>query len=400
MNKGLRTMTKIFMLIVLTIISISFLFSNQSQAGNINNEVLTDNVTIESMSTDIDSISTMELYPDHPELSGRTYFIKNMYTGQYLDVQGGVAADGTNVWQYKFNGTQSQQWYIHSYGDGTYSLYTPLGNDGTYRYALDISQGSGENYANVQIYTPNGSDAQRFSIGKTNYSTYALFSKCSNYGKVVVVNGPTCDQGRNVDQYTYQGHVNEVWILEPVGKVNSLGVDYAKNNYNHYVSAYPDVRNLGGDCANFVSQCMLASGIHYQDDWKVYRNNSNYSAPTSVDQLNNTWELCAPKTSPWISAAEFKNFWKNRVTTHVYKGSQITANPSLAWNLSIVQGDVIQMASNILNIVGNAEHTMYVTGYANSSYILTYHSGEEAGKNLLDICAKYPDKFFVFYEMI
>ncbi len=45
------------------------------------------------------------------------------------------------------------------------------------------------------------------------YSTFILYiQKASNFSKVVVLNGPTCNQGQNVDQYTFQAHANEYWI--------------------------------------------------------------------------------------------------------------------------------------------------------------------------------------------
>lgn len=346
---------------------------------------------------------------EQPGISGKTFYIKNMFTGQYLDIAGGVAANGTNVQQYKYNGSNAQKWYAHYNSDGTYTFFTPLGNDGTYRYALDISGGSADNYANVQIYTPNFTDSQKFSLGVTNLRTYVLFTKVSNYQKAVVLNGPTCNEGGNIDQYTFQAHYNECWILEPVNVDADLGVKYAQANYNQYVPAYPKLTNFGtageADCANFVSQCMLSSGIHYTDKWKVYRKNENYSQPANVTQLDNTWELCQPNTSPWTSAKEFGSYWKNKVNIHYMKGSYILSHPQEVMDLNITKGDVIQIAdATLLGGLGNSTHTMYVTNYGtyngNKSYVLTYHSGEEPGKNLLKICESNPNSYFVFYHMI
>ena len=67
-----------------------------------------------------------------------------------------------------------------------------------------------------------------------------------------------------------------------------LGVEYAKQNYNQYVMCYPNLNPLG-DCANFASQCMLAGGMHYQNDWKIYRKNNNYPQPANREQLDNSW---------------------------------------------------------------------------------------------------------------
>lgn len=326
----------------------------------------------------------------------------------------GVAADGTNVWQYKFNGTQSQQWFLHSYGDGTYGIYTPLGNDGTYRYCLDISNASGDNYANVQIWTPNGSNAQRFSIGRTNFNTYAFFTKCSNYEKAVVLNGPTCDEGRNVDQYTFQAHSNEAWILEPVNRntetINDLGIKYAHANHQQYMLAYPNLTDFGGhtaDCANFVSQCLLASGVHYDGDWKIYRKNFNTNQPKNVTELDNTWELCQPRTSPWTSAKQFGDYWRTKTKPEAYKMSYILEHPDEIFGKNYHKGDVIQIAVNRLGFLAESFHTMFITDYTvhngKNSFALTYHSDPQIDKNLLKICEEYRaqgyDHYMVFFHI-
>lgn len=268
-------------------------------------------------------------------------------------------------------------------------------------YALDISNASAENYANVHIYSINGTDAQKFKILLSSYSSFEIATKVSDYKKAVVLNGPTCDIGRNVDQYTFQLHVNELWILEPVVKDSKLGIEYAQTNYNQYLSAYPNLSNFKNrnvDCANFTSQCMLASGIHYENNWYVYRRNDNYSAPTDSTQLDNSWNLTDP--SPWISAVEFGKYWKGNSTFYSYKGKEILNDPSIAWNLPIYKGDVIQIADSVLGILGNSKHTMYITDYDSSTYFLTYHSQNSERTSLLDLCQQYPDSYFVFYEMM
>lgn len=349
------------------------------------------------------------------QIIGKEFFIKNVCTGQYLDVSGGVAANGTNVQQYKYNGTDSQKWYIHYNEDGTFSIFTKLASSNGYSYALDISNGSSANYANVQIYGYNATDSQKFSIYVADNERLIFYTKVSNNTKAIVLNGPTFEQGGNIDQYTYQGHVNEQWILEPVEIDASLGVDYAKANYNSYLYTYPNVSNMtskilglitiqnGGDCANFVSQCLLASGIHYQNDWYVYRKNSNYSTPTTTEQLNNSWEIADP--SPWISAKAFKEYWEQHVTTYTYSASEILANPELAINLGLHKGDVIQLASRtILGGSINGWHTMYITDYTtysgHSTYDLTYHSTNTEHKSLLEICEGNSDSYVVFFKFI
>ena len=93
------------------------------------------------------------------ELCGKEFYIRNLLTGYYLDVSGGIAGDRTNVQQYEFNGTDSQKWFLRNNNDGTYTFFTRVGADTHYRYALDIADASNENCANVQIYTINATNA-------------------------------------------------------------------------------------------------------------------------------------------------------------------------------------------------------------------------------------------------
>lgn len=349
-------------------------------------------------------------YPEQPGIGGRTYYIKNMLTGQYLDVQNGTAGNGTNVWQYTFNGSLAQQWYLYSYGNGDYSLLSPVGNNGTYRFALDISNGKNENGANAQIWSIVDTDAQKFSIGKTTYGTYVLFTKCSNYEKAIVVNGPTCDVGRNVDQYTFQKHINEIWILEPVNRDVDKGIDYAKTNYQQYTHAYPNLTNFEGstaDCANFASQCLLSSGIHYDGDWRVYRKNFNYSQPTNAGELDNTWDLCQPRTSPWISAKQFGDYWRTKTTPGVYDANYILNHPGEIFSKIYQKGDIIQIAKNNFGFVAESEHTMFISDYTTyngiTNFALTYHSNSAKDKNLIQICEEYKNQgknpYFVFFKI-
>lgn len=331
-------------------------------------------------------------------IMNKSFYIKNAYSGQYLDVSNGIASNYTNVWQYPYNGTASQRWYINYNGDGTFTFYSELGNN----MVLDIDNGSPNNEANVHIYEYNGTDAQKFKIGSTSSSTYVIVTKVSNYDKSISTCYSGCTVGENVHQYDYAGLWSERWILEPVEKDVDLGALYAMDNYNSYVQAFPNLTNIGGDCTNFASQCMLASGIHPVDNWNILRKNGNYTDINNVSQLNDSWLVTDP--SPWISAEEFKNYWVSHVSNGAYKatGQQILDNPEIAWNAPVTQGCVIQIAKKtLLGDVGTAHHSMYISGYINDgthdTYALTYHSTNTLQTTLLDVCSRYPNEYFLFY---
>ena len=89
------------------------------------------------------------------------YTITNVNSGKLLDVQNGGTSNGTNVWQFEENKTNSQKWQVIQNKNGSYSLVSKL--SGLY---LDIQNGNISDGANVQTYESNGSIAQQFSLIK------------------------------------------------------------------------------------------------------------------------------------------------------------------------------------------------------------------------------------------
>jgi len=50
----------------------------------------------------------------------------------------------------------------------------------------------------------------------------------------------------------------------------SKAVAYAHQYYENYNPAYPDYNSSGGDCANFVSQCLYAGGVQQDSAHHAY----------------------------------------------------------------------------------------------------------------------------------
>ena len=94
------------------------------------------------------------------EQSDGSYQIINEYNGYALSIENGVIASGTNVCVSPNNGSASQKWYIHDYGDGTFVI-TPKQNADL---ALDVNGGATDVAGtNVQIWTRHGNVGQKFT---------------------------------------------------------------------------------------------------------------------------------------------------------------------------------------------------------------------------------------------
>lgn len=144
------------------------------------------------------------------------YELVSVGTGKVLDVSGGNDKDGTNIQQYKSNGSKAQKFLLRSeskknISEDTFSLRPIISAN----KVLDISGGSAQNGANVQIYEINGSKAQNFQMKYNGDGTYTLLAAHSS--KALDVSGNGWHNGTNVQQYENNGSAAQKWLIHNVG---------------------------------------------------------------------------------------------------------------------------------------------------------------------------------------
>ncbi len=146
---------------------------------------------------------------------GTVYKLKNVNSGLYLDVDGGAAANSTNVQQYAGGDNRdSICWKAVSTGNGYYALISQVGDGET--YALDVSAKSTEDGANIEIYTYKGGDNQQFKFVRNNDGSYTILTKITGDASCVEVNAKSTENGANIQQWAANGGANQKWILEAV----------------------------------------------------------------------------------------------------------------------------------------------------------------------------------------
>lgn len=204
------------------------------------------------------------------------YEIVNVNSGKPFEAQGGSVSNGGVISQYSSNGTSAQHWSVIDCGNGVYSfinsksgkaidvpgangvsgsalqIYTYNGSDAqkwtlasartvrqelddlaassrglvregveyaigsiSERQVLDISGGSINFGANLQLYASNATKAQRwtFSYDKNGYVTITNVKS----GKVLDVSAGSKKAGANVQQYASNGSWAQKWILVDCG---------------------------------------------------------------------------------------------------------------------------------------------------------------------------------------
>lgn len=132
--------------------------------------------------------------------------------------------------------------------------------------------------------------------------------------------------------------------------------DYAHKWAFSYNSAYNNYSSNGGDCTNFVSQCLEAGGLAQKKPSSI---------PSGTMNTTSYWYSVKPKVStPWIRVTDFHSYWAPKVPDGNYAGDTTVSN-----NGNI--GDVVQFrhAGTLTRW-----HTMIITKKDSNQVYLTGHT--------------------------
>ena len=144
--------------------------------------------------------------------TSKTYMIKNVNSGKYMDVCGAKAANGTNVIQYTASKAKANNtWKFVPDGNGYYYIYSCLGDGNT--YLLDVANNSSSNGANIGIYQNTYCSAQLYKLVKNSDGSYSIYTKSSGCKSVVEVTNASTTNNANVQQWGYNGHNCQKWNL-------------------------------------------------------------------------------------------------------------------------------------------------------------------------------------------
>jgi hypothetical protein len=144
---------------------------------------------------------------DNPVASG-IYTLISKNSGLALDVSACSNAAGANVQQWTPNGANCQRWNMQNKGNGDYVL-TAM-NSGL---ALDVDACSSANGGNVQQWTANGAACQAWRPEPVGDGYFRLVSK--NSGLVLDVDACSTTAGANVQQWQWLGGDCQRWRLQP-----------------------------------------------------------------------------------------------------------------------------------------------------------------------------------------
>lgn len=140
--------------------------------------------------------------------------------GTVIDVSGGVIQAGRNVHMYTMNGSSAQKWKLNSdrgavntlnIESGTYTIQ----NSTNTKQVLDVNSALVENGANVQTYASNNTSAQRFEVLYVGDGYYQILAEHS--GKALDILNASTAGGANVQQYDCNGTDAQLWRFIDAG---------------------------------------------------------------------------------------------------------------------------------------------------------------------------------------
>lgn len=155
--------------------------------------------------------------------SGSGYSIVSAIDTSFaLDIRNGTVYSGSNIQLYKSNNTAAQQWTFNKYVterercDSYASQNKDRMVDGVYYiknqnvgFALDVADGSLYGGANVQLYSLNRTNAQKWKVTHDSKG-YVLFQ---NVGSGMYLTGGGSGRSANVYQQKQSNGYNQKWIV-------------------------------------------------------------------------------------------------------------------------------------------------------------------------------------------
>jgi len=140
-----------------------------------------------------------------------------------LDIAGKKTANGTNIDIYNYNGGENQKFMITDNGDGSYKIRTKITGENS---AVEVTSASKDSGANIQQWEINNANCQDWILepatdpGTSMSTDYMYIFQNVNSGLNMEIANGSMESGANVQQWTANGYDNQKWILKAFGNGN------------------------------------------------------------------------------------------------------------------------------------------------------------------------------------
>lgn len=200
---------------------------------------------------------------------GEYVILSSLGNGMVLDVANGSTSDGANVQLYSYNGSNAQRWRVTLDESGAATIV----NSGSGK-ALDIQYGNIAAGANIWQYAPNGSNAQKWNLIQNDDGTIKIASSLASDSVLDVANGIAAN-GSNVQLYSSNNSAAQKFVFLPTNpSVSPDGQAVLEDGYYTIRTAVDTQRSLD------------------IKDWSK-SNGSGIQVWESTDQENQTFKITA-----------------------------------------------------------------------------------------------------------
>jgi arabinan endo-1,5-alpha-L-arabinosidase len=141
------------------------------------------------------------------------YYMKNVFSGLYLDVYNNSAANNTVINQWAYNGGTSQKFRLVSDGSGYYYIKTASSN---YASAIDVASKSTADGAAIIQYAYSGGTNQKFEVVEVSQGKFALKTRITSSKSCIEIYNWSTVNGGKADQWNYWGGDCQLWNLTPI----------------------------------------------------------------------------------------------------------------------------------------------------------------------------------------
>ena len=111
---------------------------------------------------------------------------------------------------YRGSVTKNFEIYKDTFKAGTYMASSALKSN----FVMDVADGSMGAGAGIQLYSSNGTDAQRFNIQKTGDGYYTIQNSKSDLYLTLYTTWADLKNGQRVTQHSYTGGMSQKWCME------------------------------------------------------------------------------------------------------------------------------------------------------------------------------------------
>lgn len=233
-----------------------------------------------------------------------------------------------------------------------------------YSFSKDIESAARDTYK-VSLIIENGEyviqNIKGFGASIFDEELKANNDNISQYTKKQMLRELQADFTAEAEQHTEEIAAKQQSTKEKTAKANNYDGEvasrYALNHANSkdYNKNYADFNDYGGDCTNFISQCLKAGGIK-QHVGTAYSGNCWF------------YKTSTNRSSTWTGADKFRKY--------VTGNSSKINMPGSSWG-SVTFGDIIQLMSG-----SSAYHSLIVSGVAYGS----------SGRSDLLVCCHSADR--------